>query len=56
MEITEIAASTSKKHQHAIIGDLLAFSFNDALEKSLVKKQKNNEPYFFFINSQNLSN
>jgi len=37
MEIIEIPASGStKKQQHPIIGDLLAFCFNDALDKSTV--------------------
>jgi hypothetical protein len=42
MEIIEIPASGStKKQQHPIIGDLLAFCFNDALDKSTVNNLEN---------------
>jgi hypothetical protein len=38
MEIIEIpVGGFTKKQHHAIIEDLVAFKFNDALEKSIVK-------------------
>ncbi len=55
MEIIEIPASAStKKQQHPIIEDLLAFCFNDALEKSTVNnlEHENNQEmnlHFFLI-------
>ncbi len=57
MEITEIAAgSSTKKQQHVIIEDLLAFNFDGALQKSKVTtlrtKSIKNSSSFSVLNVQ----